>query len=143
VFESMRLKILDILLVCGNCGGECAIYHGFRVYVIAIVFLDNKHVLVAGCAGCDKSASGVGVNQARGVIAVRVQVSCATGRWLGRGCVKLGVVTSGLLLCVVLVGCDRRWMRRTGLCCERFHSDLIQVALANGHRGWWVFSYCC
>jgi hypothetical protein len=97
-FESMRFKILDSLLVCGNDEGACAIYHGLQVYGIAIVFIDNTHVLMAGDAGCEKYASGVSVNHASGGIAVRVQVSCASGRWFGRCCVDRGVVTSGLLL---------------------------------------------
>jgi hypothetical protein len=83
-FESARFKILDSLLVCGNDGGACAIYHGFWVYVISIVFIDNKHVLVARYSGCEKSDGGVSVNQASVGIAVRVQVSCPSVRWIGR-----------------------------------------------------------
>jgi hypothetical protein len=46
------------------------IYHGLRVYTIAIVFIDNKHVLVAGDSGCEKYAGGVSVNHSSGGIAI-------------------------------------------------------------------------
>jgi hypothetical protein len=74
------------------------------VYIIAIVFIDNNHVLVAGDVGCDKATGGVSVNNVSGGISIRVQVSRMTGGWLGRCIAERGFVISGLLLCVFLVG---------------------------------------
>jgi hypothetical protein len=95
------------------------------VYIIAIVFIDNKHVLVAGDAGCEKSVGGVGVNHASGGIAIRVQVSRATGGWLRRCSVERGFILSGLLLCAIIIGCGGGKERRTNLCGARVHSDLV------------------
>jgi hypothetical protein len=52
--------------------------HGLQVDISAVVLIDNKHVVVAGDAGCKKSTGGVGVNHASGGVAIYVQVSRAT-----------------------------------------------------------------
>jgi hypothetical protein len=57
------------------------IEHGLGVDVISVLLIDNKHLLVAGDAGCKKSTGGVGVNHA---IAIRVHMSHAAGGWLRR-----------------------------------------------------------
>jgi hypothetical protein len=42
------------------------------VYILDIIFIDNKHVLVAGYTGCEKSAGVPSLNHVSGGIAIRV-----------------------------------------------------------------------
>jgi hypothetical protein len=46
--------------------------HGLGVDVIPIVLVNDKHVLVAGDAGCEKSNGVVGVDHASGGVEIRV-----------------------------------------------------------------------
>jgi hypothetical protein len=82
----------------GLCGRPWA-----RSNIIPMVLVKNKHVLVAGDAGCKKSIGGVSVDHARGSIVIRVQVSCAAGWWLRRCIVRRNFFIHGLLLRAVLV----------------------------------------
>jgi hypothetical protein len=75
-FETSGFEKGNAPLVICNDGWAGAIYHGFCVNVIAVVFIHDEDVLVARYARDNKFSGGVSVHHAIGTMTVSIKQSC-------------------------------------------------------------------